>query len=106
MISFLPCPVRESETVKDLKAAALQPVGLAIEYLRAAFVDYPGVDTTACHPRSQHQTLGGQQCLSHHLLFILTQLDRRRRSIYPQISICATPILTSPTRRIATQEAP
>jgi hypothetical protein len=57
MICFLPRPVCKPEAIKNFKAAALQPISLAVEYLRAAFVDYPSIDPASCHPCSQHQAL-------------------------------------------------
>lgn len=55
VVGFLPHPVREPETVKDLQAAALQTVCLATENLGVPLIDNTGFDPATCHPRRCHQ---------------------------------------------------
>ena len=106
MICFLPCAICKSEAVKNLKAAALQPISLPVKYLRTAFVDYSGIYTAPCHPGSHHQALVSQQCIEHRAIPRgLTQQGQRRRSSYAQISKQAIPKSSSLTHRNATREA-
>ena len=58
MIALAPRAVDEAETVEDLKGAALQAVGLAVEDLGASFVDDAGADAETGEPGGEHEAGG------------------------------------------------
>lgn len=57
MVRFLARAVRESETLEYLQRPALQPVRLAVEHFRAAFIYDTGVDPAVGHPGCAHETV-------------------------------------------------
>lgn len=57
MVGFLPRPVAESKTVKDLQTATLEAVCLPRVDFCVSLVNNAGIDTAVRHPSSSHQTL-------------------------------------------------